>query len=140
MRRSFPLTRVVATPTGGSRFVEARLPLDPHGAVGRLSAAAPAGAVRFRETDDDYDWDFHPAPARQLILLLDGEIEVTCTDRDAAGRPAGPPDVRRLGPGEVLLVEDVAGHGHATRQLSAGPRRSVFVTLSPEALRDVDDA
>ena len=54
-------------------------------------------------------------------------------DRDADGQPTGPPDARRFGPGEVLLVEDV--DGHATRQLSAGPRRSVFVTLLSEALR-----
>ncbi|MDT0632653.1 hypothetical protein [Rubrivirga litoralis] len=130
----FRLTRIVSTAAGGTRFVTADVPLTDQGVIGRMSDAADAGTAQFRETDDDYDWDYHPAPARQLILLLDGEIEIACTERDADGQPVGSPDVRRFGPGEVLLVEDVDGHGHKTRQLSAGPRRSVFVTLAAGAL------
>ncbi|MGB3544165.1 hypothetical protein [Rubrivirga sp.] len=135
MPDAFRLTRVVATERGGTRFVDAAVPLSPHGIIGRMSETAPASTVRFRETDDDYDWDYHPAPARQLILLMDGTIEITCAERDAAGLVLED-ETRSFGPGEVLLVEDTTGHGHATRQTSAGPRRSVFVTLPDGALED----
>lgn len=133
MPDAFRLTRIVPTASGGTRFADAAVPMTPRGVIGRMSEAAPAGAVRFRETDDDYDWDYHPAPARQLILLLDGAIEITCADRGADGQPTDA-ETRSFGPGDVLLVEDTAGHGHATRQTSAGPRRSVFVTLEDGAL------
>ena len=133
MPDAFRLTRIVSTAAGGTRFDTADVPLADRGIVGRMSDAAGAGTVQFRETDGDYDWDYHVAPARQLILLLDGEIEIACTERDTDGQPVGLIDVRRFGAGDVLLVEDVTGHGHRTRQVSAGPRRSVFVTLAPGA-------
>jgi hypothetical protein len=132
----FRLTRIFATPAGGTRFADAQVALDPQGIIGRMSERAAAATVQFRETDDDYDWDYHPAPARQLILLMDGEIEITCADRDAGGKPIQA-ETRTFGPGEVLLVEDTEGHGHKTRQLSSGPRRSVFVVLADGALTDL---
>ena len=118
----FPLVRVVSTSDGGTQFVDDAVPLTDGGDVGRLSEVSAAGTVAFRETDDTYDWALHTAPARQLILLLDGQIEVTVAGDGAR-------ETRVFSGGDVLLVEDVSGRGHATRQLSKGVRRSVFVTL-----------
>ena len=115
------LTRIYTTADGGSRFDDVDVPLRDAGDIGRLSARWPAEAVIFRETDASYDFDWHPAPQRQVIALLDGEIEITTSDGER----------RTFGPGDLLLVEDTTGRGHRTRQLSPGVRRSLFITLGP---------
>jgi hypothetical protein len=46
--------------------------------------------------------DLHPAPRRQLVILLRGEFEITTTDGDS----------RRFRPGDCLLAEDLDGKGH----------------------------
>jgi uncharacterized cupin superfamily protein len=52
----------------------------------------------------------HPAPRRQLVVVLDGEFEIATTDGDR----------RTLTPGMIALVEDVEGRGHTTTVRSAG--------------------
>lgn len=64
----------------------------------------------------------HTAPRRQLIIGLDGECEVEVSDGE----------VRRIGPGTVALVEDVAGKGHWTRIIGDAEVRVVVVTLAPD--------
>lgn len=121
------ITRVYATPDGVSHFEDVEVPLADAGAIGRLSAPEEARQVRFRETAPDYDYDWHPAPARQYIVLLDGEIELEVGDGET----------RRFRGGDVLLVEDTAGRGHRTRTVGGERRRSIFVTLPPRAAPDV---
>ncbi len=113
------ITCVGLTPEGGSRFDEVDIELLDRGGIGRLSEPMPVTGVVFRETDPDYDLDWHCAPQRQLIVLLDGEIEVEVTSGDT----------RRFSGGEVLLVEDTTGTGHRTRSLGDRPRRSLFLPL-----------
>ena len=120
------ITRIRAGADGATRFDEVEIPLAGAGEIGRLSKPFPADAVIFRETGADYDYDWHPAPARQLVILLDGEIEIE----------VGCGEVRRFGGGEVLLLEDTSGRGHRTRNVGAVPRRSLFVRLAPDALLD----
>ena len=117
------VTRIRADPSGVTRFDDIEIPLEDAGAIGRLSQPMAAESVVFRETGADYDYDWHPAPARQLVVLLDGEIEIE----------VGSGDVRRFAGGEVLLLEDTAGRGHRTRNVGAVPRRSLFVPLAPDA-------
>lgn len=116
------ITRVYATPDGESHFEDVEIPLRDAGAIGALSDAVPAGQVIFRETDPDYDYDWHCAPQRQYIVLLDGHIEIETSDGEK----------RRFQGGDVLLVEDTYGKGHRTRTTDGRRRRSIFITL-PEA-------
>ena len=37
--------------------------------------------------------------------------------------------VRRLGPGDILIAEDLTGRGHVTREVGPEPRVSIFVPL-----------
>lgn len=113
------ITRIYATPDGESHFEDVEVPLRDAGAIGALSDATPARDVVFRETAPDYDYDWHPAPQRQYIVLLDGEIEIEASDGET----------RRFQGGDVLLVEDTHGRGHRTRTTDGRRRRSVFVTL-----------
>jgi hypothetical protein len=111
------VTRIATGPDGLTRFHDEEIPLVTSGTIGRLSALQPAAGVVFRETDASYDYDWHPTPHRQWVVLLDGEIEIETGDGAT----------RRFGAGDILQLEDTAGRGHRTRQLSSGVRRSLFI-------------
>jgi quercetin dioxygenase-like cupin family protein len=89
------------------------------GDIGRLSAAVAVREVVFRENAPDYDYDWHNAPVRQYIVLLDGNIEIEVSDGE----------VRQFSGGDVLLVEDTSGKGHRTRTTDGQRRRSVFIAI-----------
>jgi hypothetical protein len=87
-------------------------------AHGWLTDQVPATGVIFRRTPPGGTLDFHRAPRRQLVITLSGAVEIDCGDGS----------VRRLGPGDVLLADDITGQGHISREVES-PRRSVFVPL-----------
>lgn len=87
--------------------------------IGMLSALLQAGSIIFRETGADYDYDWHQAPQRQFVIMLEGAVDIEL--RGGA--------TRRFGPGDILLAEDITGRGHISRAVDGQPRRSVFVTL-----------
>ena len=117
------VTRIRADDGGVTHFDEIEIPLEDAGPIGRLSLPVAAESVVFRETGADYEYDWHPAPARQLVVLLNGAIEIEVGDGE----------IRRFGGGEVLLLEDTTGRGHRTRNVGSVPRRSLFVPLDPLA-------
>ena len=75
--------------------------------AGRLSRRLPATGIIFREVQPDYDLDWHPAPRRQYIINLDAGVQITASDGAA----------RKIGAGEVILVEAVWGNGHRSTAL-----------------------
>ncbi len=113
------ITRIYTDAGGDSHFQNVDIALKDAGEIGRLSAKLPAKSIIFRENDADYDYDWHTAPEKQYIILLDGEIEIEVSDGEK----------RRFRGGDVLLLEDTTGRGHKTRVANNQPRRSVFVTL-----------
>lgn len=115
----FNITRVYSDANGDSHFEDISISLNDKGMVGRLSDPIPAKSVIFREVLPTYDWDFHPAPQRQFIVLLDGEIEI----ETSLGKK------RNFKQGEILLMEDTTGKGHKTRNVIPEKRKSVFITL-----------
>ena len=96
-----------------------RVPLKENGIVGNLSDAVAAKEVIFREVEPTYDWDFHTAPQKQYIILLDGEIEIETSLHQK----------RKFSGGDVLLVEDTTGKGHKTKNLQPIKRKSIFITV-----------
>lgn len=113
------VVRIFTGPDHRTHFEDVHVPLADSGAIGRLSEIVPATGLIFRETAPDYDFDWHPAPRRQYIVLLDGEIEIEVGDGET----------RRFRGGDVLLVEDTTGRGHRTRTVDGCARRSLFITL-----------
>ena len=65
------------------------------------------------------DLDWHTAPRRQYLLYLAGHTAIEVANGD----------IREFGPGDVLLAEDLTGHGHLTRSWG-DDRRVVFVPLA----------
>ncbi len=119
MATAFPVTRIYSDEKGESHFEDIEIPLQHAGDIGSLSEALSAKSIIFREVIPSYDYDFHNAPQRQYIILLDGEIEI----ETSLG------EVRRFGAGNILLVEDTTGKGHRTKNTRPEPRKSVFITL-----------
>ncbi len=113
------VTRVYTDANGDSHFEDVDYDLKPIGRIGALSEWQPVTKLAFRETGADYDYDWHTAPRRQFIILLDGHIEVESSQGDK----------REFRGGDILLVEDTTGKGHRTRELSGKSRRSIFVAL-----------
>ena len=75
--------------------------------------------VIFRKVVAHYDYDFHTAPAKQYIILLDGEIEIETSSGDK----------RSFTNGAILVMEDITGRGHKTRNLKPEIRTSIFIEL-----------
>ena len=115
----FKVTRVFADENGESYFEDITIPLKENGEIGFLSELIPATGVIFREVLPTYDYDFHNAPHRQYIVLLDGRIEIETSLGEK----------REFGGGEILLMEDTTGKGHKTRNLLKEKRKSVFIRL-----------
>jgi len=113
------VTRVYADANGDSRFEEVEVPLTDRGEIGRLSENIQVTTLQMRTVSADYDYDFHHAPQRQYIVLLDGGVEI----ESSLGA------VRQFQTGEILLMEDTSGKGHRTRNLEKRERTSLFIHL-----------
>jgi len=113
------IIRIFTGEDGKSRFDDVEIELEDGGPIGKLSKTQKATGVIFRETPAEYDYDWHNAPQRQYIIMLDSGVEIT----------VGSGQTRTINPGEVLLVEDTQGHGHVSKALKNQPRKSVFITL-----------
>ena len=117
--KEFNITRVYADEQGESHFGQLTLTLEEAGPIGFLSSAQAVESIIFRQVLPSYDYDFHTAPQRQFIVLLDGEIEIETSLGDK----------RQFKGGQVVLVEDTIGKGHKTRNLTPISRNSIFITL-----------
>ena len=115
----FQITRVYSDNNGDTHFEDIEVPLKESGNIGKLSDVLPATGVIFREVEPTYDWNFHTAPQKQYIILLDGEIEIETSLGEK----------RIFKAGEILLVEDTTGKGHKTKNLQPKKRKSIFITL-----------
>ena len=63
--------------------------------------------------------DWHNAPQRQYVITLSGQSETTIGDGT----------VRKTGPGDAILAEDLTGQGHVTRITGNEPRVFMVVPL-----------
>jgi len=113
------VVRIFTGPDGKSHFEDVDVELEDRGAVGRVSQLWPGAGVEFREVDGGYHIDYHNAPRRQLVVNLIGSVEIE----------TGTGDRRVLGPGTILLAEDLTGQGHISRSVNGEPRSCLFVPL-----------
>ena len=66
--------------------------------------------------------DWHPAPARQWMLIMRGQVGCQVSDGTE----------RVIGPGTLVLLEDTCGKGHRSWQASEQPFLMVAVKLAGE--------
>ena len=113
------IVRIYTGADGESHFEDVVVDLGDQGSMGRISALWPGKGVMFREVAGNYDLDFHTAPRRQLVVNLTGSVEIETGDGT----------VRRMGPGSILLAEDLTGRGHKSRNVGGEPRQCLFIPL-----------
>ncbi|MDQ6604172.1 MAG: hypothetical protein M3176_12580 [Chloroflexota bacterium] len=111
--------RIYAGPDGESHFEDVPVALDAGRGGSEYSDLYPATGVIFRRSPADQLLDWHPAPRRQFVVTLSGEAEVEASDGE----------VRHIGPGTIMLAEDITGKGHITRGFGAQERLSLFIPL-----------
>ena len=113
------ITRIFSDENGESHFEDLEIPLVDQGEIGFLSEDINVKKLQFRTVSADYDYDFHCAPQIQYIVLLDGGVEI----ETSLG------EVRQFETGKILLVEDISGRGHKTKNLVKKQRTSLFIHL-----------
>lgn len=115
----FTIYRIFSDSDGESHIEEVTVTLKDAGTIGMLSEKIPVEGLVFREVEPAYDYDFHTAPQRQYVVMLDGELEIETS--------LGEKGVLRAG--DILLAEDTTGKGHRSRNLKPIRRKSLFITL-----------
>jgi quercetin dioxygenase-like cupin family protein len=113
--------RVYTGSDGQSHFEDVALQFETHGDQSEVAQLAEGLLVRRFEPDRTNPW--HHAPGRYAVFTLSGAVDIEIGDGT----------VRRLGPGDILLAEDLTGQGHVTREVGPEPRVSVFVPLPPSS-------
>jgi quercetin dioxygenase-like cupin family protein len=115
--------RFHATSAGESRFQEVEIPIieprkDNFGFTILQSDAFASPSVRFVELPPELDQGWHHAPARQIVVLLQGRMEVGTSDGQK----------KQWGAGTAVIADDLTGKGHVTRVVE-GPALVMFVQL-----------
>jgi hypothetical protein len=113
------IMRIYTGADNESHFEEKEVHLKLSGDM-EVSELEPATGIFFRRAPSDHLNDFHPAPRRQYIITLAGEVEIETGDGT----------VKRFGKGDIMLADDTTGRGHITRVIGNEPRVYVTIPLS----------
>jgi hypothetical protein len=119
-RKPIVVTRIFTGPDGKTHAEQIDVKLTSSGGSGELSEMAKVSGLQFRRQAPNYFQDWHPAPRRQYVITLSGQGEV-----ELEGGKKVP-----LGPGHILLAEDVTGKGHISRGVGSEDRISLFIPLA----------
>lgn len=76
----------------------------------QLSAPVKAQSLLIHEFDEKFRMDWHNPPQAQLVVVLDGELQVELKDNTAKNFKAG----------EMFLSQDLTGTGHRTTGIKPG--------------------
>ena len=79
----------------------------------------PATSVVFRNQPLGTFIDWHTAPRKQFLVTLEGEVEIGTGDGF----------LHILGPGDMMLAEDITGQGHTTRVIGNKDRISIAIPV-----------
>ena len=108
------ITRLYSGDDGETHIEE--MTLESHPELAKLQAAS---GIVFRSAEPGNFLDWHPAPRRQFVITISGEVEIGLGDGT----------VHRYGPGHVNLAEDLTGRGHTTRVVGDVPRVTAVIPL-----------
>ncbi len=105
--------------SGESHWRDIEADWQNEGPEGKTSALQFVNGIIFRQTQAEHDRPWHPAPRRQYIINLDAGVELTASDGES----------RKIGKGEIILVEDVKGKGHLSKSINSEMRHSIFIPI-----------
>lgn len=78
--------------------------------------------ISFRVWPVGQDLDWHPAPRRQFVIILSGQLEIGLGDGSR----------HVFGAGDARLVEDTTGQGHTTRVVGSQPVVTATIPLAQQ--------
>ena len=113
------LIRVYNDADGESHIDDVEIEMDSQATGGGASPMWAVEGVIFREIVPGGSADWHTAPLRQLAINLSGEAEIQVSDGAK----------RRVGPGQIFLVEDTTGKGHMNTWLDDEVHEFAFLPL-----------
>ena len=111
------IVRVYAGSDGESHFED--ITPDQFAEIAKNLGTGPINVNR--RTSPSFS-DYHVAPRRQYVVNMSGTAEFEVADGT----------VKRLFPGDVLVAEDLTGHGHIARSIGDEFRVSLAVPLADE--------
>jgi hypothetical protein len=114
------IVRLYAGEDGQSHFEEITGPWVADDRGREQTPLQDAVGVRFTQYPVGFFSDWHPAARRMYAMILSGQVD--CAIGDGT--------VQRLGPGDVVLEEDLTGQGHTNRVVGDQPVLVAFVRLS----------
>ena len=109
------IVRVFSGDDGESHFEDVR-PDELAEIVNRLGS----GDIQLNRRPSPSFSDYHTAPRRQYVVGLEGASEFEAADGSKV----------QLGVGDILVAEDLTGHGHIARNLGEGFRTSLAIPLA----------
>ena len=125
-RAGMVVTRIFTGPDGETHAEEITVKLARSDVSTEVSEMTKATGVQFRRQAPSYVEDWHTAPRKQYVITLSGRGEIELSDGKRIP----------LGPGHILLVEDLTGKGtslegwglriasqYLSRLLSSSPAR-----------------
>ena len=104
---------------GQSHFEEIHPSFTSRGDQSESAELIPGSGIIIRRFEPTRANPWHHAPGRAAVFTLSGAVDIEIGDGT----------VRRLGPGDILIAEDLTGQGHGTREVGPEPRVSIFVPL-----------
>jgi gentisate 1,2-dioxygenase len=109
------IIRVFSGDDGESHFEE----ITPEEMAGIVNRVGPGDITLGLRPSPSFS-DYHNAPRRQYVVNLSGTAEFECADGSKV----------QMEPGDILVAEDLEGHGHIARSLGDTPRASLAVPLA----------
>ncbi|HEY7270646.1 MAG TPA: hypothetical protein VH951_12545 [Dehalococcoidia bacterium] len=109
--------RLFTGPDGESHFETLDFPFPGAGPAG--AGTVDAASVLYNRFPAGHDMGWNPAPRRQYVIGLKGRTLLTMRDGSSL----------EVGPGDVVLAEDVTGGGHHTKMVGDDDRVSLVIPL-----------
>ena len=109
------IIRVFSGDDGESHFED----VTPEAMAAIVNRVGPGGITLGLRPSPSFS-DYHNAPRRQYVVNLSGTAEFECADGSKV----------QLEPGDILVAEDLDGHGHIARSLGDTPRASLAIPLA----------
>ena len=113
------IIRIYTGSDGKSHFEEIHPRFESRGDRSESAELIPGSGITIRRFEASRSNPWHHAPGRAAVFTLSGAVDIEIGDGT----------VRRLGPGDILIAEDLTGQGHVTREIGPDPRVSIFVPL-----------
>ena len=119
------IPRVWTDELGASHFADLDLPeamMPSASGLPEMRSTSPMPVESFRlitTTPQAMARGWHPAPARQLVIVVSGAIAVEVSDGET----------RRLDAGSMIFFEDVVGRGHLNRIVDDQAIMLAFLTV-----------